>query len=79
MQGAHSVERLKRCLHGVTAMQAQLITEKELAGLTRCSVRHLINLRNRRLIPYVRLGKSVRYNPEHVKRAIDKLTVIEIS
>jgi hypothetical protein len=55
-----------------------LITEKAQAELLRCSLRHLINLRNKRLVPHVRLGKLVRYNPESVQRALEKLTIKEL-
>lgn len=59
-------------------MQKQpLITEKAQAQLLGCSLRHLINLRNRRLVPYLRLGRLVRYNPNEVERAIQKLTIRE--
>jgi hypothetical protein len=37
----------------------------------------LVNLRNRRLIPFVKLGKSIRYNPDRVAKALEKLTVEE--
>ncbi len=37
-----------------------LITEKELAAMLSVSWRHVQNLRNRRLIPHVRLGRVVR-------------------
>jgi hypothetical protein len=60
-------------------MQRQiLITEKAQAELLNCSLRHLINLRNKRLVPFIRLGKLVRYNPDAVQRALEKLTVKEL-
>ena len=54
-------------------------TEEELARELRVSQRHLINLRNRRLIPFVRLGRLIRYNRAAVEKAIQKLTVKELS
>ena len=52
--------------------------ESELAEILTCSVRHLQNLRRRKLIPYVRLGpRLVRYDPSDVERAIQKLTIRE--
>jgi hypothetical protein len=60
-------------------MQVQLITEKEQAARLRVCERHLINLRKKRLIPYVKLGKSIRYNPNAVERALAKLEVKEVS
>ena len=52
-----------------------LITEAEQARILRISPHHLINLRRRRLVPHVRLGKSVRYNPDEVAKAMRKLTI----
>lgn len=62
-------------------MQAQYsyITEDELARELRISQRHLINLRNRRLIPHIRLGRAIRYDPVAVDKAIEKLTVKELA
>ena len=57
----------------------EIVTEKELARELRLSLRGLINLRNRRLIPHIRLGRSVRYDRSAVQRALEKLTVTEIA
>ena len=68
----------RRLLSCSMQMQRQpLITEQEQAELLRCSLRHLINLRNQRLVPFVKLGRLVRYNPDQVEKAIQKLTVRE--
>lgn len=56
-------------------LQPLLVTERTQARLLRVSLRHLINLRKRRLVPHVRLGRSVRYNPSEVEKAVEKLTV----
>ena len=56
-----------------------LISPKEQAGRLRCSLRHLQNLKNRRLVPYIKLGRLVRYDPVAVQRAIEKLTVRELA
>jgi excisionase family DNA binding protein len=55
----------------------KLITDVEQAELLGCSRRHLFNLRRRRLIPFVKLGTSIRYDPEAVARAIEKLSIRE--
>jgi Helix-turn-helix domain len=55
----------------------QLLREKEQAKQLKCSLRHLINLRNKRLIPFIRLGRSIRYDPTAVQHALEKLTVRE--
>ena len=56
----------------------QLLREKEQAKQLICSIRHLINLRNKRLIPYIKLGKSIRYDPNAVQRALEKLSIKEL-
>ena len=50
------------------AMTPHLVTVKELASMLGCSWRHVLSLRDQRLIPYVRLGRLVRYNPEESGR-----------
>jgi hypothetical protein len=44
-----------------------------------CSPRHLVNMRLRRQIPYVKLGRLVRYDPIAVGEALKKLTIKEIA
>jgi hypothetical protein len=63
----------------------QLVTPEAQAKLLSCSLGHLTRMRKRRMIPYVELGKkgqdrgrhAIRYNPEQVERAIQKLTIRE--
>ena len=55
----------------------RLLTAKELAPMLGCSWRHVLALRDQRLIPYVRLGRLVRYDPEEVRQAIERLTIRE--
>lgn len=55
----------------------ELITEEEQARQLHCSQRHLIRMRNRRMIPYVKLGRMIRYDPMKVAAAIEKLTIKE--
>ena len=56
-----------------------LNTEPEEARRLSISRRHLVNMRNRRLIPYLRLGTSIRYNPDAVDKALQLLTVKELA
>lgn len=80
-------EEFAQRLRGMAPMVAEpaekvsgslLKTEPEMATLLKVSKRHLLSLRVQRLIPFIKLGKSVRYNPEAVERAIEKLTINEI-
>lgn len=57
--------------------QRLLLTEKEQAAVLSISANHLVNLRRGRLVPHVRLGKSIRYNPIEVAKAMEKLTIKE--
>ena len=56
-----------------------LNTEKQEALRLNCSWRHMVNMRNRRLIPHIRLGRAIRYDPVAVDKAIEKLTVRELA
>ena len=56
----------------------EYITEQEQAKLLHCSERHIWNMRKRRLLPFIKLGRLVRYNPEAVARAMEKLTFKEL-
>lgn len=58
-------------------MEKQLLSGKELAPIIGCSWRHIQTLREKRLIPFVKLGRLVRYNPQEVMKAIEKLTTKE--
>jgi excisionase family DNA binding protein len=56
----------------------RLNTAKEQAEELNCSLRHLENLKAKRQIPFIRLGKSIRFDPVAVERALEKLTVKEV-
>lgn len=62
---------------GNHTMEKQLLTNKELAQVLGCSWRHVMTLKDKRLIPYVQLGRLVRYNAQDVLKALGKLTVKE--
>ena len=55
----------------------QLLTPKEMSERLSISPRHLQKLKEQRLIPHIKMGKSVRYNAENVFKALDKLTIRE--
>jgi excisionase family DNA binding protein len=52
---------------------ALILTKAQLAGLLRCSERHVDNLRRRGLVPYINLGRSVRFRRDAVLSAVRKL------
>ena len=61
----------------VNTVAPKLLTGKEQAEQMNVSLRHLLNLRKKKLIPYIRLGsRCVRYDPVAVHKALTaKLTV----
>jgi Helix-turn-helix domain len=59
-------------------MLERLFTETELAGRLGISPRHLSDLRKQGLIPYIALGRCIRYKEKDVVRAIEKLTVMPL-
>jgi excisionase family DNA binding protein len=58
-------------------IEKQLFTDKEIAAMLGCSWRHVKTLRLRRQIPFVQLGRLVRYNSQEVMKAIGKITIKE--
>ena len=58
-------------------MSETLVSVKEIAPDPEVQHKTRIELREKRLIPFVRLGRLVRYNPQEVMKAIEKLTVKE--
>jgi excisionase family DNA binding protein len=56
-----------------------LLTAEDLARLLRVSLRTIRTLTSRRSIPFLRIGKSIRFRPADVQRALKSLTVHEIS
>lgn len=58
--------------------QKTLLTEKEMAADIAVSWRGLAEFRKRRLVPFIKLGRLVRYNRADVFKALEKLTVRSI-
>ena len=54
------------------------VTEKDLVRMLKVSPRFVLSLRRRRLIPFCKLGRSVRFPLEEVESALKKLTVKEL-
>ena len=50
----------------------QLVKPHQQAALLSVSPRHLHDLTNQRIVPCVRLGRSVRYNPQAVAAALER-------
>lgn len=59
----------------VTPADDRLLTEKEAAEYLRIKVRQLYNWRVSGLIPYIRIGKALRYRKAAIDQALDRLTL----
>ena len=58
-------------------LKRQLVSIAELAPFLGLTVRHVRKLRTQRLIPYIQLGRLIRYDPNEVLKAIQRLTIKE--
>jgi len=55
-----------------------LLTIKQMAVQLGLSWRGLNELTKRRQVPVIKLGRSVRYSPSAVEKALEKLTIREV-
>ena len=53
----------------------RLLTEKEAAEYLRIKVRQLYTWRVSGLIPYIRIGKALRYRKSAIDQALDRFTL----
>ena len=58
-------------------MDDHLLTTREVADYVGSTTRHIHNLVRRRLIPVIKVGRLTRFDPDQVKAALAKLTVVE--
>jgi hypothetical protein len=56
----------------------QLLTERDTAKLMKYSVRHLRTLRRMKLLPYLQIRRSIRYDLRDVEAALKRLKVAAI-
>lgn len=56
-------------------MSISLLTKKQLAEELKIGLRSLDSLMAKRAIPFLKLGKSVRFDPEAVKESLKGYTV----
>ena len=54
-----------------------LVREADMAKLLGISTPYMIKLRNLRKVPFLQIGKSVRYDPYRVKEVLQKYAVEE--
>lgn len=63
---------------GREAPEEQLLDEDDVARYLKLPVSHVRTLRSRKLLPYVLLGKAVRYRRADIERAVALHTVAAI-
>jgi len=51
------------------------LNSEEIAKHLRITTRTLFSLRKRRIIPYMRVGRGIRYNMDEVDKAMEKRMV----
>jgi len=59
----------------VTVTEDRLLTEKEAAEYLRIKVRQLYNWRISGLIPYIRIGKALRYRKSAIDQTLARFTM----
>ena len=58
-----------------TLMQSGLLNRKQIADYLGVSERTISNMMSKRLIPVIKIGKSVRFDPYNVRKALDKYEI----
>jgi excisionase family DNA binding protein len=56
-------------------MQSGLFTRKQIADYIGVSERTISNMMRQRRIPVIKIGKSVRFDPTKVRKALDKYEI----
>ena len=51
----------------------RLLRDRDVAELCNASIRTVIDWRNAGKLPFIRIGRSIRYRPESVAAALEKL------
>ena len=58
-----------------TLMQGGLFNRKQIADYIGVSERTISNMMRQRRIPVIKIGKSVRFDPTKVRKALDKYEI----
>jgi len=61
-----------------TSAQSGLFNRKQIADYIGVSERTISNMMSKRIIPVIKIGKSVRFDPTKVRKALDKYEIQEI-
>ena len=66
-------------IEGNTDLYSRLITTTELGEAISLCDRSIHYLKKRRAIPYIKIGRSTRFRLRDVERALEKLTIREVT
>ena len=57
------------------SMQSGLLNRKQIADYIGVSERTISNMMSKRIIPVIKIGKSVRFDPSKVRKALDNYEI----
>ncbi len=66
-------------IEGKTDLYSRLLTTPELGDAISLSERSIQYLQKRRAIPYIKIGRSVRFRLRDVEKALERFTVREVT
>ena len=55
--------------------KTRLLRDRDVADMFNSSLRTIIDWRNSGKIPFIRLGRSIRYRPESIRALLEKLEI----
>lgn len=63
---------------GIQQQPKEYLTSGDVAALLGVSLRTVVNLRRRRMLPYVRLARVVRFRRSQIEQALEAYTVNQV-
>jgi len=67
--------QVNKSIKTTTLMQGGLFNRKQIADYIGVSERTISNMMRQRRIPVIKIGKSVRFDPSKVRKALDKYEI----
>ena len=67
--------QVNKSIKSKTLMQGGLFNRKQIADYIGFSERTISNMMSKRIIPVIKIGKSVRFDPTKVRKALDKYEI----
>ena len=67
--------QVKKSIKTKTLMQGGLFNRKQIADYIGVSERTISNMMRQRRIPVIKIGKTVRFDPTKVRKALDKYEI----